>query len=49
MTKKKISMEVVHPQAAGIDVGSRSHIVAIGQGKSNVPEFGVLSVQVLYS
>jgi len=31
--KKKTMMEIVHPHAAGIDVGSRSHFVAIGQGK----------------
>ena len=27
--------------AAGIDVGSRSHFVAIGQNKEDVKEFGV--------
>lgn len=39
--KKKVSMEVVNPQAAGIDVGSRSHFVSIGQQKEDVREFGV--------
>lgn len=39
--KKKTQMDVVHPNAAGIDVGSRSHFVAIGQGQSQVREFGV--------
>ena len=34
-------MEVIHSHAAGIDVGSRSHFVAIGQGKEDVKEFGV--------
>jgi transposase len=34
-------MLVVHPHAAGIDVGSRSHFVAIGQNKEDVKEFGV--------
>jgi len=34
-------MEVVNPQAAGIDVGSRSHWVAVGQGEQDVREFGV--------
>ncbi len=38
---KKVSMEVINPNAAGIDVGSRSHFVAIGQGKDDVKEFGV--------
>jgi len=43
MKKKSIKMEVVNPNAAGIDVGSRSHFVAIGQGIEHVREFGVYS------
>lgn len=42
--KKKsssVSFPIVYPNAAGIDVGSRSHYVAIGQGKSDVKQFGV--------
>lgn len=31
-SKKEVSMPVVNPHAAGIDVGSRSHFVATGQG-----------------
>ena len=34
-------MPVVNLAAAGIDVGSRSHFVAIGQNKEDVKEFGV--------
>ncbi len=34
-------MEVINPKAAGIDVGSRSHFVAIGQAAEQVKEFGV--------
>ncbi len=34
-------MEVINPNAAGIDVGSRSHFAAIGQDKDDVREFGV--------
>jgi len=34
-------MEVINPNAAGIDIGSRSHFVAIGQGTEDVREFGV--------
>jgi transposase len=34
-------MPVVHFHAAGIDVGSRSHFVAIGQNKEDVKEYGV--------
>lgn len=41
MTKKKVSLEIINPHAAGIDVGSRSHYVAVGQGKEDVREFGV--------
>ena len=41
MKKKNVSMEVVNPNAAGIDIGSRSHFVAIGQGEEDVREFGV--------
>ena len=29
MAKKKVSLEIIHPHAAGIDIGSRSHFVAI--------------------
>ena len=39
--KKKIKLEIVNPNAAGIDVGSRSHFVAIGQSLEEVKEFGV--------
>jgi transposase len=39
--KNKTMMEIIHPNAAGIDVGSRSHYVAIGQGREDVREFGV--------
>lgn len=38
---KKISMEVVNPNAAGIDIGSRSHWVAVGQDENDIREFGV--------
>ena len=39
--KKKMELEIVNPSAAGIDVGSRSHYVAVGQGSNDVREFGV--------
>ena len=39
--KKNVSMQIVNPNAAGIDVGSRSHFAAIGQGNDDVREFGV--------
>lgn len=43
MKEKKVSLEVVHPNAAGIDIGSRSHWVAVGQNAEDVKEFGVYS------
>src|SRR5680860_666397 len=43
MKKKQISLEVVNPNAAGIDIGSRSHWVAVGQNAQDIKEFGVYS------
>lgn len=39
--QKTVSVPVINEHAAGIDVGSRSHYVAVGQGKDDVREFGV--------
>ena len=39
--RKKLSMPVIHSYAAGIDAGSRSHFVAVGQDIDDVREFGV--------
>lgn len=39
--KRKLEMEIVNPNAAGIDIGSRSHFVAVGQSLEDVREFGV--------
>jgi transposase len=42
MTRKKVlEMELINTNAAGIDVGSRSHYVAVGQSLGDVKEFGV--------
>lgn len=46
MENRKISMKVINPHCAGIDVGSRSHFVAIGQGEKDVKEFGVYAVDL---
>jgi transposase len=43
MEQESISMEVVNPHAAGIDVGSRSHWVAVGQSDKDVKEYGVFN------
>jgi transposase len=37
----QIPMEIVHAHAAGIDVGSKSHWVAVDQDSHHVREFGV--------
>ena len=34
-------MKIVNPHAAGIDIGSKEHFVAIGQGVDQVKSFGV--------
>jgi transposase len=47
MGQKKIALDVVNPHAAGIDVGSRSHFVAIGQSDEEVKEFGVYNEDLL--
>ncbi|WP_339925804.1 IS110 family transposase [uncultured Cyclobacterium sp.] len=48
MEQEFVSMQVVNPQAAGIDVGSRSHWVAVGQSEKDVREYGVFN-QDLFS
>lgn len=42
-SKKTISMSVVNAFAAGIDVGSREHYVAVGQNQEDVRTFKVYS------
>ncbi len=39
--EKKMEMEIINPNAAGIDIGSKSHYVAVGQALEDVKEFGV--------
>jgi transposase len=41
MNTNQISLNVVHHHAAGIDVGSKSHWVAVDQNHQHVKEFGV--------
>jgi len=43
---KSIAMQIINPHAAGIDVGSKSHFVAVGQGIEHVREFGVYSTDL---
>ena len=44
--KKKLEMEIINPNAGGIDVGSRSHYVAVGQSIDDVKEFGVYAEEL---
>jgi transposase len=39
--QEQISLDVIHKNAAGIDIGSRSHWVAVGQSDDLIKEFGV--------
>ena len=41
MKKQKMEMDIINSHCAGIDIGSKSHFVAIGQELSDVKEFGV--------
>ena len=41
MESNQASLKIIHAHAAGIDVGSRSHLVAIDQNKDQVREFGI--------
>ena len=41
MKETELSMKIVHPNAAGIDIGSKTHWVAVDQEVRNVREFGV--------
>ena len=43
MEGKSISMEIINPHAAGIDVGSRSHWAATSQLEEDIREFGVFN------
>jgi transposase len=41
MAQKKMELDIINPNCAGIDVGSKSHFVAVGQALDDVKEFGV--------
>ena len=42
MTKVE-KMQILNPHAAGIDIGSKSHFLAVGQCPEDIREFGVYS------
>ena len=41
MKETELSLKIIHPSAAGIDIGSKTHWVAVDQVPGNVREFGV--------
>ncbi len=41
MEKKNVKIEVINHHCAGIDIGSRSHFLAVGQELSDVRELGL--------
>lgn len=41
MEKNIVSMQIVNPHAAGIDIGSKMHVLAVDQNVENVRSFGV--------
>ena len=45
--KKYAAMPILNLNAAGIDVGSREHYVAIGQGREHVKTFGVYTANLV--
>lgn len=47
ISKGFVTMPIVNPNAAGIDLGSRSHFVCVGQGENEVREFGVFTDDLL--
>ena len=41
--KKSTKMNIINFNAAGIDIGSKSHFVAVGQKENEIKEFGIYS------
>jgi transposase len=47
MTKKKMELDIINSNCAGIDVGSRFHFVAVGQKDEDVKKFGVYAADLV--
>ena len=45
MKQKSESMPIINIHAAGIDIGSKSHFIAVGQKPEDVKEFGVSTLE----
>lgn len=43
MEKRKLTLNIINPHAAGIDIGSKFHVVAIDQDIDHVRSFGVFT------
>lgn len=43
MAKQKVHFPLIHPHAAGIDIGSKSHFVCVGKEIEDVQEFSVFT------
>ena len=41
-----MEMDIINSNAAGIDIGSKSHYVAIGQALEDVKEFGIYAEEL---
>jgi len=44
MKKKQISLEVINLNAAGIDIGNRSHWVTVGQNAQDVSSVSTVRI-----
>lgn len=47
MTQRKSQLPIVNPHAAGIDIGSKEHFVAIGQQPEDIARFGCYTSDLL--
>jgi len=47
MAKKKMELDIINSNAAGIDIGSKSHYAAVGQALEDVKEFGVYAEDLI--
>ena len=46
MQTEDLSLEVIHPDAAGIDIGNESHYVAVPPSRDTVREFGCTTAEL---
>ena len=46
MGTTRVSLEIMYPNCAGIDIGSERHYVSVGQGKESVRSFGCFTCDI---